>query len=130
MKLEPVPQNIKEWIALKADLVPVPLAHSHICFMLSKAILEAFKQNVFETFKDGEKNARQAAADLKINERALKSLLNVLISTGYFDYKNGNYKLNGFLACSFHKCLAFCLNIVVSPKPKSRWRMGWCRRCE
>ena len=45
MKLAPIPQNIKEWIALKADLVPVPLAHTHICFMLSKAVLEAFSLN-------------------------------------------------------------------------------------
>lgn len=93
MKLEPVPQNIKEWIALKADLVPVPLAHTHICFMLSKAVLEAFKQNVFETFKDGPKNLSQATSDLKLDQRALKSLLNLLISTGYFNYDNGNYSL-------------------------------------
>ena len=59
MKLAPQPQNIMEWIALKADLIPVPLAHTHICFMLSKAILEAFSLNVFEAFKEGSKNIEQ-----------------------------------------------------------------------
>ena len=93
MKLAPQPQNIMEWIALKADLIPVPLAHTHICFMLSKAILEAFSLNVFEAFKDGSKNLEQAAKYTQLDQRALKSLLNVLISTGYFTYKNGIYSL-------------------------------------
>ena len=93
MKLAPQPQNIMEWIALKADLIPVPLAHTHICFMLSKAILEAFSLNVFEAFKDGSKNLEQAAKYTQLDQRALKSLLNVLISTGYFNYTNGIYSL-------------------------------------
>ena len=94
MKLAPIPQNIMEWIALKADMVPVPLAHTHICFMLSKAVLEAFSLNVFEAFKDGPKNIEQAAQLTKLDQRALKSLLNVLISTGYFNYSNDNYTLS------------------------------------
>ena len=93
MKLAPVAQNLKEWIALKADLVPVPLAHTHISFMLSKAVLDATELNVFESFKDGPKNLDQAAGDLKLDKRALKSLLNVLISTGYFNYRNEKYSL-------------------------------------
>ena len=93
MKLAPIPQNILEWFALKADLVPVPLAHTHICFMLSKAILEAFSLNVFEAFKDGSKNLEQAAEYTQLDQRALKSLLNVLISTGYFTYSKGIYSL-------------------------------------
>ncbi len=93
MKLAPQPQNIMEWIALKADLIPVPLAHTHICFMLSKAILEAFSLNVFEAFKDGSKNLEQAAKYTQLDQRALKSLLNVLISTGYFTFSNGKYSL-------------------------------------
>ena len=93
MKLAPIPQNITEWIALKADLVPVPLAHTHICFMLSKAILEAFSLNVFEVFKDGPKNLEQAANNTQLDQRALKSLLNVLISTGYFTFSKGIYSL-------------------------------------
>ena len=93
MKLAPVPQSIMEWMALKTDLVPVPLAHTHICFMLSKAVLEAFSLDVFEAFKDGSKNIEQAAQYTKLDQRALKSLMNVLISTGYFTYSNGIYSL-------------------------------------
>ena len=93
MKLAPVPQNLPEWFALKADMVPVPLAHTHICFMLSKAILDAFELNVFETLKDESKNLEKASADLGLDVRALKSLLNVLISTGYIKYSGRQYSL-------------------------------------
>ena len=93
MKLSPVAQTIPEWIALKADLVPVPLAHTHICFMLSKAILEAFSLNVFEAFKVAPLTLEQAVEITQLNQRALKSLMNVLISTGYFNYSNGKYSL-------------------------------------
>jgi ubiquinone/menaquinone biosynthesis C-methylase UbiE len=93
MKLAPVPQNFLEWFALKADLVPVSLAHTHICFMLSKAVLEAYSLNVFEAFKDGPLKINDAADKTGLNERALKSLLNVLISTDYFNYSDGKYLL-------------------------------------
>ena len=93
MKLSPVPQNIPEWLALKSDLVPVPLAHTHICFVLSRAVLEAFSQNVFEAFNEKPLSLIQASEKTQLNKRALNSLLNVLLSAGYFKYSNGNYSL-------------------------------------
>lgn len=93
MKLLPVAQNLKEWIALKADMVPIPLAHTHICFMLARAVLEAHSLNVFEAFKDGPLTIGEAAGKTKLNQRALKSLLNVLISTSYFTFSANKYKL-------------------------------------
>ena len=93
MKLSPVPQNIPEWIALKADLVPIPLAHTHVCFMLSKAVLTAFSLNVFEAFNEKPLSSAEAALKLNLDERALKSLLHVLLTTGYFQFKSEKFVL-------------------------------------
>jgi ubiquinone/menaquinone biosynthesis C-methylase UbiE len=93
MKLSPKAQNLPEWLALRADLVPVPLAHTHICFMLSKAVLSAFSLNVFEAFKNGSQSVEEASHKLNLEKKALTSLLNVLITSGYFKFNSGKYEL-------------------------------------
>lgn len=88
MKAGPVPQNPLEWLALRANLVPVPLAHTQFYFVLAKAVLEATERGVFEVFRDGPRSLADVVAKTGLHERALRSLLNVLISAGYLDYRD------------------------------------------
>jgi SAM-dependent methyltransferase len=93
MKLDAKPQNPLEWVALKAGLMPIPLLHTQLAFVLSKAVLDAYELQVFEAAKAKPLSLEAFAAATQLDPRALKSLLNVLISAGYFSYRNGQYAL-------------------------------------
>lgn len=88
MKFSPIAQNPLEWVALKAGLVPTPLAYSHFGFMMSKFLLEAVDKDVFETIGQQKLSLAQIAAGCKLNEKALKSLLGVLATMGLIHHKN------------------------------------------
>jgi SAM-dependent methyltransferase/predicted transcriptional regulator len=88
MKLAPIPQNPLEWFALKAGLVPTPLAYSHFGFLISKIILEAVDKGVFEAVGHHQTSVDEVAATCNLNKKALQSLLGALASLGLIDYKN------------------------------------------
>jgi 2-polyprenyl-3-methyl-5-hydroxy-6-metoxy-1,4-benzoquinol methylase len=93
MKLSPIAQNPLEWIALKAGLVPVPMAYSHFGFMMSKFLLEAVDKGIFEAIGHKKVSLNQIAETCKLNERALQSLLGVLASMKLVNCKNGLFYL-------------------------------------
>ncbi|WP_225000280.1 class I SAM-dependent methyltransferase [Cesiribacter sp. SM1] len=93
MKLDAIAQNPLEWLALKSRLVPTPLGHSHIAFILSRAVLEATDTGIFEALEDAPLSLQELARQLELNEMALQSLLNVLASAGYVAYKKEQWQL-------------------------------------
>jgi ubiquinone/menaquinone biosynthesis C-methylase UbiE len=93
MKIEARPKNALEWIALLANLAPIPLVHSQLMPVLSRAVMEASTLDVFEAAKDGPITLEQAVEKTGLNKKALHSLLQVLTSADYFKYKNGTYSL-------------------------------------
>jgi SAM-dependent methyltransferase len=93
MKIGVIPQNPVEWLVMKGNVAPTPLVHTQIAYVLSRAVLCAFRFGIFETMKDGGATVQQVAQKTNLNERALGSLLNVLLSAGYFKYDNGIYSL-------------------------------------
>ena len=88
MKLSAVAQNPLEWLALKAKLVPEPMAFSHFGFMLSKFLLEALAKNIFETIGHRKVSIQYIADACALNTRALESLLNVLATMDLLHRKN------------------------------------------
>jgi ubiquinone/menaquinone biosynthesis C-methylase UbiE len=93
MKMGPIAQNPLEWMALKAGLVPTPLAFSHFGFMMSKFLLEATDKGIFEAIKYRHLSLKEIAETCKLNERALKSLLGVLASMGLINTKDNKFFL-------------------------------------
>lgn len=93
MKLAPIPQNPLEWIALKAGLVPTPLAYSHFGFIMSKVLLEATDKGVFEAISHNKVSLQHISEACKLNARALQNLLGVLASLGLVNYLNEKYVL-------------------------------------
>jgi ubiquinone/menaquinone biosynthesis C-methylase UbiE len=93
MKIEARPKNLLEWTALQANIVPIPLAHSQLMYTLSRAVIEASQLDVFEAAKDGPVTLEQVASKTGLDQRALHSLLQVLVSADYFTYRNGTYSL-------------------------------------
>jgi ubiquinone/menaquinone biosynthesis C-methylase UbiE len=92
MKFGAKPQNLLEWIALKANLAPIPLS-AGILSLLSKATLVAFKLDLFEAAKDSPQTIEQIAQRTKLHPRGLRSLMNILTALGYFKYKDGKFSL-------------------------------------
>ena len=82
MKLSPVAQNPLEWIALKAGLVPTPLAYSHFGFMMSKFLLEAVDKGIFEAIGNDRISLEQICTTCHLHPKAVKSLLGVLATIG------------------------------------------------
>ncbi len=88
MKLSPVAQNPLEWIALKAGLVPTPLAYSHFGFMISKFLLEAVDKGIFEAIGHRNISLENICTICSLNTKAVKSLLGVLATMGLVKTKN------------------------------------------
>jgi SAM-dependent methyltransferase len=85
-------QNLLELIALKANLVPIPVGML-TRFAAAKAVLLASKLDVFETAKDSPQTIEQIAQKIKLHPRGLRSLMNILTLGGYFKYKDGKFSL-------------------------------------
>ena len=93
MKIDAIAQSPMEWLAIKANLMPRPLGHTQIMFVISRAVLCAHKFEIFEVMKDGDATLECIAAKTTLDARALRSLMNVLLSAGYFHYVNGMFSL-------------------------------------
>jgi ubiquinone/menaquinone biosynthesis C-methylase UbiE len=93
MQLTISPENPLEWLALRLNLVPVPLLHVQIMPVLAKAVLEAADKGVFEVAKKGPKTLDEFVSTLNLNRKALGELLGLLTALGYFTYKNDRFTL-------------------------------------
>ena len=92
MKTVDKQQNLMEWIAIKANLAPLPL-NVWNRILSSKAVLLASKLDVFEAAKDSPQTIEQIAQRTKLHPRGLTSLMNILTLHGYFKYKDGKFGL-------------------------------------
>jgi SAM-dependent methyltransferase len=92
MKVVVKPQNLLEWIALKANLAAIP-AGTITRVIASKSLLLAFKLDVFEAVKDSPQTIEQIARKTKLHLRGLRGLMNILTFADYFRYKDGKFSL-------------------------------------
>lgn len=93
MQLTISPENLPEWIALRANLAPIPLLHAQIMPVLAKAVLEAADKGVFDAAKDGPQTLDDLAHTLRLNRKALGELMGLLTAMGYFIYQNDRFGL-------------------------------------
>lgn len=93
MKLSPIAQNPLEWIALKAGLVPTPLAYSHFGFMMSKFLLEAVDKGIFEAIGHKKISVEEVCSKCSLDKRAVESLLGVLATMGLIKQSNDLFYL-------------------------------------
>ena len=93
MKIVFKPENMIEWIATKARLVPYPSTALMMAFEAKIAML-AFKFDLFEAAKDSPQTIEDIAQKVNLHPRGLRSLLNALVVGGYFKYQNGKFSLS------------------------------------
>lgn len=93
MQLRVFPDSLKEWIALRLNLVPMPLLHAQVLPVISRAVLEAVDAGVFEAIENGHDTTEQVAEKCGLDPRATGQLLGVLTSVHYLHFKQGTYRL-------------------------------------
>lgn len=92
MRLVSKPQNLMEWIGVKANLIPYP----EIAFgwaLSARAVFLAFKLDLFEAAKGSPQTIEQIARTTQLHPRGLAPLMNLLTTINLFRYKDGKFAL-------------------------------------
>jgi len=101
MKIKNQPENLLEWIALKANLAPIPLVDTQVAFNAARAIMAAAELGIYEVIGKNSKSAEDVSSACKTHPEATRHLLDALVGIGYLQWSNGNYTLKQ----KFHKWL-------------------------
>ncbi len=94
MKLKITAQNLMEWVAIKLNLIPIPLMDTQVAFTQARAIMAAAELKIFEALGKDSKTYSQIAEICKTHPEATKHLLNCLTGIGYLTWSNDRYALN------------------------------------
>jgi hypothetical protein len=65
MRIKNQPENLMEWIALKANLAPTPLIDTQVAFNAARAIMAAAELGIFEAIGKNSKTANELANECK-----------------------------------------------------------------
>ena len=93
MKIKNQPENLLEWVALRANLAPTPLIDTQVAFNAARAIMAAAELGVYEAIGKNSKTVEEIASACKTHAEATKHLLNCLVGIGYLQWSNGSYLL-------------------------------------
>lgn len=101
MKLKASSENLLEWIAIKANLAPIPLVDTQVAFNAARAIMAGAELDIYEAIGKGQKTAAEISTACSTNAHATTQLLNCLVGLGYLQWSDGKYSLKK----KFHKWL-------------------------
>lgn len=101
MKIKNQPENLIEWIALRANLAPTPLIDTQVAFNAARAIMAAAELGIYEAIGKNSKTADEISLTCNTHPGATKHLLDALVGIGYLQWTKGNYTLKQ----KFHKWL-------------------------
>jgi len=93
MKIKNQPENLLEWIALKANLAPTPLVDTQVAFNAARAIMAGAELGIYEALGKNSKTADEVAKQCSTHPEATKHLLDCLVGVGYLQWNNGSYSL-------------------------------------
>ena len=93
MRLNAVPENLLERIALRAGVVPTPLGDTIVAMTLARTIMVATKLGIFEVLAKGESTASEVATRCGLDQHATEVLLFALGGAGYVRSKGTHYTL-------------------------------------
>ncbi len=86
------PQNLMEWIGMKANLIPYPMI-AWGWALSAKAVFLALKLDLFEAAKGSPQTIEQIADRTKLHPRALAPLMNLLTTVDFLRYRDGKFGL-------------------------------------
>ncbi|WP_414470918.1 methyltransferase [Microvirga sp. M2] len=94
MRLGAHAETVIEWLALRLNLGPKPLADTQAAFQFARIIMAASRAGLFEALQDGGRTAQEIAAARGTDPRATGKVLDALLAHGYLGYRNRLYELN------------------------------------
>ena len=101
MKIKTQPENLMEWVALRANLAPTPLIDTQVAFNAARAIMAAAELGIFEAIGKNSKTANELAAACKTHSGSTKQLLDCLVGISYLQWSDEKYLLKP----KYHKWL-------------------------
>ncbi len=93
MRLGVIAENVIEWLLLKSNAAPEPLAETQMAFSMARSIMTGVRLGLFEAASDGARSAADIAKTCVTHPDASEKLLNALTGCGYFRFRNGTYAL-------------------------------------
>lgn len=93
MKIKNHPENLLEWIALKANLAPMPLVDTQVAFNAARAIMAGAELGVYEALGKHKKSAQEVAQYCRTDATATRHLLDCLVGVGYLNWSGEKYSL-------------------------------------
>ena len=93
MKIRIQPENPLEWMALKLNLVPLPLIDTQVSYSAARAIMAGAELGIYEAIGKDNKTSKEITALCNTNEHATLQLLNCLVGVGYLKYADGKYSI-------------------------------------
>jgi SAM-dependent methyltransferase len=94
MRLGAHAETVLEWLALRLNLGPKPLADTQAAFQFARIIMAASRAGLFEALQSGGRTAEEIAASRGTDPRATGKVLDALLAHGYLRFRNGRYELN------------------------------------
>jgi SAM-dependent methyltransferase len=94
MRLGAHAETTLEWLALKLNLGPKPLADTQAAFQFARIIMAAARAGLFEALQDGGRTAQEIAASRGTDPHATGKVLDALLAHGYLRYRGGRYELS------------------------------------
>ena len=101
MKIKTQPENLMEWVALRANLAPTPLIDTQVAFNAARAIMAAAELGIFEAIGKNSKTANELANECKTHTESTKHLLDCLVGISYLQWNDEKYSLKP----KYHKWL-------------------------
>jgi len=97
MRIKASPEGIVETIAIRMNLLPVPIAEGVYGMMLSRTIMAGVQLGLFEALGTQKRSVEDLAALLGCSEHGIAILVDVLVGCGYLS-KEGDFYSNTSLA--------------------------------
>jgi SAM-dependent methyltransferase len=94
MRLGAHAETVFEWLALRLNLGPKPLADTQAAFQFARIIMAASRAGLFEALRPGGRTAQEIAVSRGTDPRATGKVLDALLAHGYLRYRRGRYELN------------------------------------
>jgi 2-polyprenyl-3-methyl-5-hydroxy-6-metoxy-1,4-benzoquinol methylase len=93
MNIKLTAENPFEWIALKANLVPLPLIETQIYFTMARMIMAGAELGIYDAIGKDSLSAEQIAQKCNTHVHATRQLLNALTGAGYIRYSGNTYAI-------------------------------------
>lgn len=93
MRLGVLPDGLVEWLALRLNLVPTPLADGVFAMMACRALMAGLRLGVIDELATGPATAQDLAKRLNLDLTGTEALTEVLASGGYLERLGPRYRL-------------------------------------